>query len=42
MVCGFVWLFLLDIKIENGQKKMFGGSLADYHFKRKWLKPGFR
>ena len=37
MVCGYVLLFLLDIKIENRKKIMFNVMLPGDHLYGKWL-----
>ena len=37
VVCGYVLLFLLDIKIKNRQKYMFNVRLAGDHLYGKWL-----
>ena len=37
MVCGYVLLFLLDIKVENRLKYMFKVRLASNHLYGKWL-----
>ena len=37
MVCGYVLLFLFDLKIENSKKYMFSGRLTVDHLYGKWL-----